>query len=60
MMSAWLAFARTGDPSTPEAPWPRHDPATRTTMVFDAVSGPEEAPRDEERALIDALVPGLR
>jgi para-nitrobenzyl esterase len=55
MMDAWLAFVRTGDPSTPELPWPPHDPATRPTMVFDVTSGLRHAPRDEERAAIDAL-----
>ena len=55
MMDAWLAFARTGDPSTPALPWPRHDPATRPTMVFDAVTEVQLAPRDAERAAVDAL-----
>ena len=57
MMDAWLAFVRTGDPSTPELPWSPHDPATRPTMVFDASSRLEHAPREPERAAIDALVP---
>jgi para-nitrobenzyl esterase len=52
MMDAWLAFARTGDPSTPDLPWPRHDPATRPTVVFDAHTRLEHAPRDAERAAI--------
>ena len=34
MMDAWLAFARTGDPSTPALPWPVYDRETRPTMVF--------------------------
>lgn len=58
MMDAWLAFARTGDPSTPSLAWPAHDPATRPTMVFAATSGVEHAPREQERAALDALVPG--
>jgi para-nitrobenzyl esterase len=58
MMDAWLAFARTGDPSTPSLPWPRHDPAARPTMVFDVVTEVQHAPRDEERATIDALLSG--
>ena len=29
MMDAWLAFARTGDPSTPALPWPVYDAETR-------------------------------
>jgi para-nitrobenzyl esterase len=57
MMDAWLAFARTGDPSTPERPWPRHDPATRPTMVLGRTTRVEAAPRDEERAAVDAALP---
>jgi para-nitrobenzyl esterase len=33
--AAWVAFARTGNPSTPELPWPAYDPKRRATMVFD-------------------------
>ena len=55
MMDAWLAFARTGDPSTPSLPWPAHDPATRPTVVFDAVTDVQLAPRDAERAIVDAV-----
>ena len=60
MMDAWLAFVRTGNPSTPDRPWPLHDPATRLTMVFDASTRVELAPRDVERAVIDALLPHPR
>ena len=31
--SAWVAFARTGNPSTPALPWPAYD-AKRSTMVW--------------------------
>ena len=34
MMDAWIAFARTGDPSTPAHSWPAYDPASRQTMIF--------------------------
>jgi para-nitrobenzyl esterase len=35
LRAAWLAFARTGDPSHPGiGEWPRHDPETRPTMLF--------------------------
>lgn len=37
VQEAWLAFARTGDPSTPTQPWPRYDREHRPTMVL----GPE-------------------
>ena len=56
MMDAWLAFARTGNPSTPALPWPPHDAATRPTMVFDVTTEVQPAPRDAERATIDALL----
>jgi para-nitrobenzyl esterase len=39
MSEAWLAFARTGNPSTPALPdWPAYDAQTRATMVFDRES----------------------
>ena len=53
MMQAWVAFARTDDPSTHELQWPRHDPRTRPTMFFAEESRVEHAPRDEERAAVD-------
>jgi len=56
MMDAWIAFARTGDPSTPTQPWPRHEVATRPTMVFDRSSRVELAPRDPERAVVEAAL----
>jgi para-nitrobenzyl esterase len=56
MMDAWLAFARTGDPSTSALPWPDYDPVTRPTMVLGATSRVEAAPRDEERAAVDAAL----
>ena len=36
LSSAWIAFARTGDPNTPGVPtWPAFDPTRRATMLFD-------------------------
>jgi para-nitrobenzyl esterase len=47
MMDTWCAFARSGDPSHAAIPaWPRHDPATRPTMILDRESRLELAPRD--------------
>jgi len=57
MADAWLAFARTGSPSTDDLPWPAFDPAARHTMVFDAKCQVEDAPREAERAFVDGLVP---
>jgi para-nitrobenzyl esterase len=36
MSSAWIAFARTGNPNTPELPeWPPYKPPERATMILD-------------------------
>lgn len=44
MMDAWIAFARTGDPSTRALKWPAYDPATRETMIFAGKSGAKADP----------------
>jgi len=56
---AWLAFARTGNPSTPKLPaWPPYDAGKRATMVFDDVSAVAEDPIGAERAVMfEALYP---
>ncbi|WP_394764279.1 carboxylesterase/lipase family protein [Phenylobacterium sp.] len=36
LTDAWVAFARTTDPSTPTAPWPAYTPATDTVQEFGA------------------------
>ncbi len=58
MMDAWLAYARRGDPAHPSiAPWSRHEPARRATMVFDTSSSAEaEDPFGDERRAIEGLV----
>lgn len=57
MMDAWIAFARTGDPSHPDiGPWPGYEPADRQTMVFDRECGAQAAPFEEERALWESLM----
>jgi para-nitrobenzyl esterase len=50
MQKAWLAFARTGDPSHAGlgGPWPPWDPQKRTTMVFGRHTGATDAPRNAE------------
>jgi para-nitrobenzyl esterase len=58
MREAWAAFARSGDPSTPEVPWPRYDAARRATAVLGGAGGPVaivEAPREATRAAWDGL-----
>lgn len=56
MQDAWLAFARSGDPSCESAgTWKTYDEARRPTMVFGASTKLEDAPRDEERRAWDAI-----
>lgn len=46
MSSAWIRFARTGDPG-----WPAYSPQTRATMVFNVPSKVVNDPHKEERVL---------
>lgn len=39
MMSAWTAFARSGDPSIPHMTWPAYDPDRRQIMRYGPVIG---------------------
>ena len=57
MSEAWLAFARSGDPSTEALAWPRHDVRTRPTVVFDADTRVELDPREGERTAVGAARP---
>jgi len=48
--SAWVAFAKTGDPNNPKIPhWPAYDSTKRATMVFDNEVRVEDDPRGEIR-----------
>src|SRR5262249_37292383 len=53
--SAWLAFAREGEPRTDKQPWPAYSLDARDTMVFDARSDAVGDPYAEERELWDRL-----
>jgi para-nitrobenzyl esterase len=55
MSSAWLAFARTGNPATQALPWPAWRPDSRATMVFDVQSRAVNGYRDDERTLLASL-----
>jgi para-nitrobenzyl esterase len=57
MSEAWLAFARTGDPSHDGiGDWPAYDLERRTTMVFDrGGSAPQEDPWSADRRAWDGL-----
>jgi para-nitrobenzyl esterase len=49
--AAWAAFARNGDPSTPELPWPAYDLQRRQTMILSHGPVVLEDPRREMRQL---------
>jgi para-nitrobenzyl esterase len=54
LASAWVAFARTGDPNNDALPqWPSYDGSARSTMVFDADTRVEADPRGEIRRYFD-------
>ncbi|MHB1974607.1 MAG: carboxylesterase/lipase family protein [Acidimicrobiales bacterium] len=51
VQGSWVAFARSGDPSTPEAGhWPRYDAVRRATMVLGRHTHVEDAPYEPERS----------
>jgi para-nitrobenzyl esterase len=54
MQSAWIAFARTGNPSCEDlGEWPAYEPQWRATMVLGADCGVTRAPLEAERQVID-------
>jgi para-nitrobenzyl esterase len=58
LASAWVAFAKTGDPNNPQIPrWPAYDAAARATMVFDTDTRVENDPRGEIRKFWEAMPP---
>ena len=57
MMDAWIAFARTGDPSHPGVgEWPAYSTDNRHTMIFGRRCGVQRAPFEQERAAWDAVL----
>ena len=52
MSSAFVAFAKTGDPSTPELRWLAYDRNVKQTMVFDVQSGVRNDPDKDLLALL--------
>ncbi len=53
MQDAWLAFARTGNPSTAALDWPAFDADRRATMILGPQVVVENAPYEQERAYWD-------
>jgi para-nitrobenzyl esterase len=52
MQRAWIAFARRGDPSTPDLPiWPKYELEQRATMLFDRVSTIQNDPNARVRQI---------
>lgn len=59
MQDAWIAFARTGDPSTEAlGSWPRYDASRRATMLLGAETVVADAPYEPERAYWDSRPAG--
>jgi para-nitrobenzyl esterase len=59
MQDAWLAFAKTGNPSTEAlGEWPAYDTSRRATMILDAECRVEDAPLEPERAYWDGRAAG--
>lgn len=53
MSSAWLAFARTGNPANDTLPaWPAYDAQRRAVMQFDVPPGVVEDPKGDVRAIL--------
>jgi para-nitrobenzyl esterase len=51
----WLAFARTGNPSLDQAPWPRWDTGRRATMILSDSAGAQDDPDGAERQWWDTV-----
>ncbi|MFY0576613.1 hypothetical protein ACN28S_21760 [Cystobacter fuscus] len=52
LSTAWIAFARSGNPQHPGIPeWPAHDAERRATMIFNLQSQVQNDPGREERLL---------
>ena len=57
MMDAWIAFARSGDPSHDGiGAWPAYETSRRHTMVFGNESRAAPAPFEEERAVWASMI----
>jgi para-nitrobenzyl esterase len=58
LSSAWIAFAKTGDPNNAMLPkWPTFDAQQRATMVFDTPTRVESDPRSDIRKFWEQMPP---
>ncbi|RFB87571.1 carboxylesterase [Rhizobium leguminosarum bv. trifolii] len=55
MLSAWLTFARSGNPSLPDLHWPRYDLEKRSTMLFDSETVVSNDPAGHFRKLVSQI-----
>ncbi|MDQ2902972.1 MAG: carboxylesterase/lipase family protein [Chloroflexota bacterium] len=56
MHAAWIAFARDGDPITPQLPpWPAYNLQERPTMIFDEQCQVENDPQAAERKVWEGV-----
>lgn len=55
LSAAWVAFARTGAPSTAMLPWPAYEPQRRATMLFDRACKVVGDPDAGARNLLERL-----
>jgi para-nitrobenzyl esterase len=55
--SAWVAFARTGDPNTPKLPrWPAYSSTSRDTMLFNNECRVEQDPDRGPRLIMEQVL----
>ncbi|MCR5297161.1 MAG: carboxylesterase family protein, partial [Clostridiales bacterium] len=52
----WVRFAETGDPGTPELPWPPYDEKDRWTMILREDSEAVKDPLSRERETLDPIL----
>ncbi len=56
VQNQWVRFAETGDPGTPEMPWPAYEPNTRWTMALRSKSRLVQDPMPDEREILDPIL----
>jgi para-nitrobenzyl esterase len=52
MSRAWINFARTGDPAQAGLSWPKFNPKTVPTMIFDVTPAVQNDPLGDARRLV--------
>jgi len=55
--ASWVAFARTGNPGTPQLPnWPAYSTARRDTMLFNLESRVAQDPNHRARVAMEHVL----